>query len=217
MRFQIKHIKIHDFRAIDNLETDLWNRTIVSGPNESSKSTLVSAITYCLFGKSIDNDTTWGIVPNGRFGEVSPTIVLDCTIDERPARIERVYKAKKSRQGDFLEYATIVSVNGLELSQTEYRKWLAENLCDEQILRIFTNPRCFCEFPPAANKELTWAAQRRLLMSLIGGQQTDVEIVASTNRWMDLSDGVERHGGANVYLQYLKKQYTALEKQLLDF
>lgn len=217
MKFTINHVLIENFRAIQHIETDLWNKTIVSGPNESSKSTFASAITWCLFGRSIENDSMFEIVPFAKYGEVSPTVTIECLIDERPVTLQRVYKAKKARDGSFTGYETTTAINGIETGPRAFQDWISKNICDESIFRIVCNPKTFIESPPTNSKELNWQAQRRLLLSIIGGQQTDKEIAAGSNKWIDIVDQIDRFGDANTYLVYLKKRYATFQKDMDSF
>ncbi len=217
MNFEINHITINNFKGIKHIESDLYHKTIIQAANECFKTTVCSAIYWCLFGCDIDNRSTFKITPYGEHGKVSPTVRIDCELDDRKITIGRIYKLKKTRDGAFSEYQTVCEINGIESTITDFKKWIDRNICSEQILKIITNCRAFCEFPPMNNKELPWVAQRRLLLSIIGGQQSDKEIAESTNRWMDLSDGIERHGDANTYLVYLKKRYAAFQKDMDSF
>lgn len=217
MKFQIKHIKIENFRGIEYFDTDLWRNTIVSGPNEANKSNFSSAITWTLFSKSIESDSTFDVVPYSRYGEVSPCVTLECALDERFVTLQRKYLAKKTRDGKFSEYQTVCAVNGLECGPQEFKNWLSSNICDESILRILVTPQSFMDAPAVRPKELPWQSQRRMLMSIIGGQRTDAELARETNKWLDLVEPIDRHSGANVYLAYLKKKFSTLQKNMDDF
>lgn len=217
MNFKIDHISIDNFRAIEKLETDLWDRTIVSGANESAKSTFASAITWALYGNDVENNSTFEIIPFGKYGEVSPTVILECKIDDRPITIARVYKAKKHRDNTFDCYETKSFVNGLEMGIRKFNEWISQNICSPKIFRIISNPKMFIENPPCEQKELTWQAQRKMLLDIIGGDTTDLDIVKSSNRWIDLVEPIERYSDATQYLKYLKTRYSEIQKELDTF
>lgn len=215
--FKIAHIKIENFRAIQSLETDLWDKTIISGDNETGKSTFASAITWCLFGKDVENNNTFEIVPTGGYGELSPCVTLECKIEDRPSTVCRLYKACKARDGSFTEYKTVTSVNGIEIGVRKFQEWISTNICNEQVFKILSNPKTFVEDCPKEPKELMWQAQRRLVMSIINNNQTDLDVAATSNKWNDLVDPFKRYGDATSYLAYLKKAYSDSQKQLNSF
>lgn len=215
--FKITYIKIENFRAIQSLETEMWDTTTLLGDNETGKSTFASALTWCLFGKDVENNTTFEIVPTGGYGELSPCVTLECKIEDRPATICRLYKACKARDGSFTEYKTVTSVNGLEMGVRKFQEWISTNICNEQVFKILSNPKTFVEDCPKEPKELMWQAQRRLIMSIINDNQTDSDIASASNKWSDLVDPFKRYGDSTAYLAYLKKAYSDAQKQLDAF
>lgn len=214
MNFKINHILIENFRCFDKLETDLWGRTRIEAANEAGKTGLVSAILWALTGKDADGNSTFEIVPYGEFGRVSPSVTLECEIDERPVTLRRLYKAKFARDKSFTGYATETSVNGLSVGVKAFQDWISQNICQETVFKILSSPKTFVENPPCAPKELTWQAQRRFLMSILGDELSDYEIAQSSNKWIDLVEPVQRYGDATKYLAFLKKQYSDTQKQL---
>lgn len=217
MNFKINHIQIDNFRAFEHLETDLWDKTLISGDNETGKSTFASAITWCLFGKDIENNTTFEIVPTGKYGESSPSVVLDCNINKRIVTLSRLYKACKSRDGTFTEYKTVTSVNGLEVGVRKFQEWISQNICNEEVFKILSNPKTFVEDCPKEPKELLWQSQRRLLMGLIKDNVTDKEIVNENKEWEDLYEPLNRYNTVTEYFKYLKTKYSESQKKLDSF
>lgn len=214
MNFKINHICIENFRCFDKLESDLWDTTIVTGSNESGKSSLASAILWCLTGKDAEGNSTFEIVPNGKYGEVSPAVTLECKIDDKPVTLKREYKAKFTRDKKFSDYAVTTYINGIETGVRKFQEWVSKNICDEQVFKILSNPKTFVEDCPKEAKELVWQAQRRLLMSIIGGQKTDVELAETNEQWHDLVEPLKRYDNASQYLTYLKKLYSESQKAL---
>jgi DNA repair exonuclease SbcCD ATPase subunit len=214
MKFSINHIKIENFRCFEKLETDLWNVTSISASNEVGKSTVATAILWVLTGKSADGDSTFAIVPMGKEGSVSPSVTLDCILDDKPVTLNRTYKAKFARDKTFQGYETVTSINGLECGVKQFQSWITQNICDEKVFKLLVNPKTFAENPPKDAKQLEWQSQRMLLMQIIGGQQTDKEIAASSNKWLDLQEPLQRFDNASQYLTFLTKQYKELQKSL---
>lgn len=217
MDLKITHVMIENFKAIESLETDLWNKTTVTGDNECSKTTFASAILWCLTGKDAEGNTNFEIVPIGQFGKVSPAVTLECMVGDRPVTLKREYKAKYARDKSFSGYATTTYINGVETGVRAFGEWISNKICNEQVFKILSNPKTFTENCPREPKELEWAAQRRLLLSILGDQQTDLNIAQSDDKWSDLVDHLNRYDSASVFLTFLKKQYSELQKSLDGF
>lgn len=214
---KINHVTIENFRVFDRLETDLWNKTEIVGDNAVGKTSLASAIIWCLTGKDADGNTSFEIVPMDQFGKVSPAVTLECVVGDRPVTLKREYKAKYARDKSFSGYATTTFINGVETGVRKFDEWVSTRICNEQVFKILSNPKTFTENCPKEPKELDWQARRRLLLSILGDQKTDLDIAESDDKWSDLVDPLKRYDSATVYLSFLKKQYSELQKSLDGF
>lgn len=217
MEFKINHVKIENFRCFDSVDTDLWLNTLVEGSNESGKSTFASSILWCLTGKDVEGNSTFEIVPIGKYGEVSPSVELECIVGERPVTLKRTYKAKFTRDKKFSDYAVTTHINGIETGVRKFQDWVSNNICNEQVFKILSNPKTFVEDCPKETKELVWQAQRRLLMSIIGDQKNDYEVAMSDAKWELIAESLKRYDNANQYMMYLKKEYSQRQKELDSF
>ena len=217
MDFKIKHVKIENFRVFETLDTDVWNKTLIESDNAVGKTSFASAILWALTGKSVDGESVFEIVPIGKFGEVSPSVELECAIGEKPVTLKRVYEAKFTRDKKFSDYAVITYINGIETGVRKFQAWITKNICDEQIFKILSNPKTFVEDCPKESKELTWQAQRKFLLSILGGQKTDAELAETDAQWEPIADALKRYDNANQYLVYVKKKYADAQKALNDF
>ena len=217
MDFRVNQVSIENFRAIEKIETKLWNETIVSGDNECSKSSFVSAILWCLTGKDIENNSTFEIVPIGKYGKVNPTVTLECVIGDKPVTLKREYKAKFTRDKQFSDYSVVTYINGIETGVRKFQEWVTANICNEQVFKILSNPKTFAEDCPKEPKELMWQAQRRLLIGIIGEQKTDLELAQTETQFKDLVEHLKRYDSATQYLTFAKKQYSETQKELDSF
>ena len=217
MDFKINHILIENFRCFERLETDLWDNTVIEAANEGGKSTVASAILWVLTGKDIEGNSSFEIVPSGKVGVVSPCVTLECMVDEKPVQLKREYKAAFTRDKKFADYVTVTYINGLETGVRKFGEWISKNICNEQVFKILSNPKTFPEDCPKEPKELMWQAQRRLLMSIIGDQKSDLEIAKSDKKWDVIVEPLERYDSASQYLTFLKKQYSDAQKQLEEY
>lgn len=214
MNFQINHIQIENFRCFDKFETDIYPNTKIFGDNESGKSTLASAITWALFGKDIDNTVKFSIVPYTKCGLVSPVVELKCVVNDIHHTIKRRYKAKYFQDKTFNTYETETFIDELKVSNSDFVKWIEENICSENVFRILSNPKTFVENCPKKQSELMWQAQRKMLLSIIGGLEKDTEMVHDSTRWADIVDGVCRYNDAAEYLRFLKTQYKETNSKI---
>ena len=217
MKISIKHVKIENFRVFETLDTDVWDKTLIESDNAVGKTSFASAILWALTGKSLDGESGFEIVPIGKYGEVSPSVELECVIGERPVTIKRVYEAKFTRDKKFSDYAVTTYINGIETGVRNLKNWISTNICNEQVFKILSNPKTFLEDCPKENKELKWMAQRRLLLSILGGQKTDSEIAQSDAQWEPIAEALKRYDNANQYLVFMKKKYADAQKALNDF
>lgn len=217
MDFKIKHIKIENFRCFEKIDTDLWDKTLVEGPNESGKSSFASAILWVLTGKNVEGDTTFEIVPIGKYGEVSPCVELECMIGKKPVTLKRVYESKFTRDKKFSDYSVKTYINGIETGVRKFQDWISSNICNEQVFKILSNPKTFVENCPKETKELIWQAQRRLLISILGDSKTDAEIAELDVQWEPIAAELKRYDNANQYLLFIKKKYSDIQKTLNDF
>lgn len=217
MDFKINHIATENFRVFDRLETELWNKTEIVGDNAVGKTSLASAILWCLTGKDTEGNTSFEIVPMGQYGKVSPAVTLECVVGDRPVTLKREYKAKYARDKTFAGYATTTFINGVETGVRKFDEWVGTRICNEQVFKILSNPKTFTENCPREPKELQWQAERRLLLSILGDQQTDLDIAESDDKWADLVEPLKRYESATTYLAFLKKQYSELQKKLDEF
>lgn len=217
MDFKIDKIKIQNFRCFDDFETTLWNKTIVRGSNEAGKTSLATAILWVLTGKDAEGNSTFEIVPNGKYRIVSPSVEIDGMIDDTPVTLKREYKAKFTRDKQFSDYATVTYINGIETGVKKFQEWVTDKICDEQVFKILSNTKTFAEDCPKGQKELLWQAQRRLLMSLITEQKTDKQICEESDDFSPLREPMKRFDSVSQYLTLLKKELSETQKSIDAF
>lgn len=217
MDFKIKHVKIENFRVFENLDTDVWDKTLIESDNAVGKTSFASAILWALTGKSVEGETGFEVVPIGKYGEISPSVELECAIGEKPVTLKRVYEAKFTRDKKFCDYAVTTYINGIETGVRKFQDWISTNICNEQVFKILSNPKTFVEDCPKEAKELKWMAQRKFLLSIRGGQKTDAELAESDSQWEPIAEALKRYDNANQYLVFMKKKYADTQKALNDF
>lgn len=217
MNFKIKELYINDFRCMTGENKFvLEDKTKVYGDNETGKSTFASAILWCLTGKNVDGSSNFEIVPYGKYGIASPLVRMVCDVDNKEVELSREYKANFARDKTFNEYITVCSINGIEYGSRKFQEWIDKNICNEQVFKIIGNPYTFIENPPKEPKELIWQTQRRMLFSLVGGNN-DADIMESDATWQPLSPYFKKFDTGEQILTYLKTQMKKVNETLISF
>lgn len=214
-----KSLEIKDFKGIEFLKFDFGNVNKIVGANETGKTTVADAISYCLTGKSSLGEKFFEIIPVGKEG-VSPTVKLEIEMDDgenkRYASLSRVYQAKYGRDKKFTgTYSTVCYINDAKCTVKEMDAWVESHICDSEIFRLVHDVRYFTENITTSGRELAWEAQRRLLMSICP-VKSDLQISGEDDKWAEISEQLKRYDTASDLLTALKQKYSALQKELDD-
>ena len=83
---RLKSLVIQDFKGIRNLEVDFEGKSVnIYGTNETGKTTIIDAFTWCLFGKDSLGQSNFAIKPRDEFGNerlgLEPTVEVTLLID----------------------------------------------------------------------------------------------------------------------------------------
>lgn len=217
MKLIIKNIALHNFRCFDDLSVELnEGRNAVYGDNETGKSTIASAILWCLTGKDVEGNSTFEIVKQGKYGTESAYVQMECLIDDAPATLKREYSLKQARDKSFLGYETKCYVNNIEKSIKKFQAYIDEKICNEVAFKILINPYTFLEHCPKESKELAWQAQRRLLITM-AHVQSDKAFATRRKEWANISGELARYDTTLEYRQSLKSERTRLQKAIDNF
>lgn len=219
MIVKFESLEIKDFKGIESLKFDFVDVTKIVGANETGKTTVADAISYCLTGKSSLGEKSFEILPVGKEG-VSPTVKLEIEMDDgdnkRYASLSRVYQAKYSRDKKFTgTYSTVCYINDAKCTVKEMDAWVESHICGSEIFRLVHDVRYFTENITTSGRELAWESQRRLLMSICPFK-TDLQIAEEDDKWAEISEQLKRYDTASDILTALKQKYSALQKELDD-
>lgn len=219
MIVKFESLEIKDFKGIESLKFDFVDVTKIVGANETGKTTVADAISYCLTGKSSLGEKFFEIIPVGKEG-VSPSVKLEIEMDDgenkRYASLSRVYQAKYSRDKKFTgTYSTVCYINDAKCTVKEMDAWVESHICDSEIFRLVHDVRYFTENITTSGRELAWEAQRRLLMSICP-VKTDLQIAGEDDKWAEIAEQLKRYDTASDLLAALKQKYSALQKELDD-
>ena len=126
---RIKHLHLENFCGLKEFDSDFSDRTLVSGKNETGKSTVRNAIFYVLTGKLADGSAADGIRPCDKNGEpinfVDIVVELETEHEGRNITFKKVQHQKwvshrgsneKSYEGD----ETLCEINGVPKKIKDY-------------------------------------------------------------------------------------------------
>lgn len=206
MKIIFKKIKIENFKNIEFLETELWNKTFVYGANETGKTTFADAISYVLTGKNSSGESQFEFVPVSSNG-LSPRVELEIEMtDKRGVKtvtLVRTYQAKQNKQKEFTgTYSTVCYVNGLKMGPKEFENWIEEHICNTEVFRLIHDVRYFTENISTNGRERPWETQRRLLFAICG-IKPDIDMAKHKKRFNELCSGLQMYDSVNQFLDAL--------------
>lgn len=163
MKLTIENIKIRNFKGILDKELSFKDgKNIIEGENGIGKTTILDAITWCLFGKNFADEKIFKIKPiiDGEEKKDLSTSV-ELTINDK--LIERIWDKD----------TTTIKLDGVKFGNREFVDYLRDNfmITDEEF-KALSN----IDYIP----KLHWKDLRSLVMSLVG-EITNQEVYAKGN------------------------------------
>lgn len=143
-----KHLAVRDFKGINEREIEFSDGvTVIYGPNYSGKTSLLDALYWVLFGKSLTGDTRFGIMPIGMDDCEPPCVTLILEVDGEPHTLmRRLLDGSK----------TDCTIDSVPIKVNDYDKWVTFIIMHVDRFKLFSNPMYFASLP--------WQEQRELFM-----------------------------------------------------
>ena len=171
-----KSIRLENFKAFPSLEISFApDVTNIFGRNESGKTTVLDAITWCLFNKDHLYRTAFAIKTHGADGIDIPrldhSVELEISIDGVDRTLRRTLKERWVKPHG--ETETVFSgnyqecyIDGQSVSSTDYAKYI-NDIVNETVFKSITSPTYFLSLP--------WGTKREFLSRLAGEiKQSDI-------------------------------------------
>lgn len=151
MKIVLKEIKIKNFKGVSDLSLSFSeNKNILEGENGIGKTTVLDAITWCLFGKNFADEKIFKIKPIIDGEEKKDlTTVVELTLNDK--KIER----------SVVDGTATVKVDDVKFGISEFNRYLEDNfLITDEEFKALSN----IEYIPG----LHWKDLRSLIMGLVG-------------------------------------------------
>lgn len=197
--FKFTHLKVENFRGLINFECDFdddYNE--ITGENSTGKTTVLSSILWCLFGKDLYERKTFPITPiiDGEVRKEMTTRV-ELTIN-RSFVIERTWDNVKSE----IRYGFIDSQdkkNMVKTTQGNFNTILLQKFVEEEEFKALSNINYLPNLP--------WQKLKDFIYNLIG-EVTDEEVLEKVN--MPLCENFIRNLGFIALSNKLKETKNLL-------
>lgn len=202
---RIKHIFLQNFCKFygsNVVDTDLYDRTEVSGVNETGKSTIKRAIQYIFGCRDENGREITGIRPHDKDGnDIDGDITAEVTVEiggtERT--IKKVCKKEYNKKGELKGNVTEYYVDGISKKAKEFEQFLADSVTIKEMLSLCINANTLMSLNPT---------DQRLTLSQYFSQ-SEAEIAASIPEFVPLVKKLE--------VGNIKSLKSSLNKDLNDW
>ena len=202
---RIKHIFLQNFckfYGYNTLDTDIYDRTEISGANETGKSTIKRAIQHIFGCRDENGKEISGIRPHDKDGnDIDGDITAEVTVEiggtERT--IKKVCKKEYNKKGELKGNVTECYVDGISKKAKEFEQFLADSVTLKEMFSICINANALLSLNPT---------DQRLTLSQYFSQ-SDAEIAASIPEFAPLVKTLE--------VGNIKSLKSSLNKELNDW
>lgn len=170
---RIKHIFLQNFCKFygsNVVDTDLYDRTEVSGVNETGKSTIKRAIQYIFGCRDENGREIAGIRPHDKDGndiDGDITAMVTVEVDGEEKVLKKVCRQNYNKKGEFTGNVTDYSINDIPKKQADFDSFLEECACDKNRFSLCIN---------AMTLLLKGGTDQRALLADMFGQHSNDDI-----------------------------------------
>lgn len=170
---RIKHIFLQNFCKFygsNVVDTDLYDRTEVSGMNETGKSTIKRAIQYIFGCRDENGREITGIRPHDKDGndlEGDITAMVTVEVGGEEKVLKKVCRQNYNKKGEFTGNVTDYSINDIPKKQADFDSFLEERACDKNRFSLCIN---------AMTLLLKGGTEQRAILADMFGQHSNDDI-----------------------------------------
>ena len=170
---RIKHIFLQNFCKFygsNVVDTDLYDRTEISGVNETGKSTIKRAIQYIFGCRDENGREITGIRPHDKDGnDIDGDITAEVTveIDGTDKVLKKVCRQNFNKKGEFTGNVTDYYVNDIPKKAADFEAFLEESVCGKDKFSLCIN---------AMTLLLKGGTDQRALLADMFGQHSNDDI-----------------------------------------
>lgn len=217
--FKIKKIRIENFKGIRAFETELGQRTTISGANATGKTSIIGAFLWTLFGKDSQDRTdsgrgSFGIKTVNEQGNIieklnhEVTVWLTCggqTLELTRRLSERWVKKARATEPVFEGNTTTCIWNGVEIGVNEWNKRIEEHIMPIGLFKMLTNPRYFPNLP--------WQEQLDVLTKMIGNVTAE-DIAEGNPEYKAALEGIGAGNSIQDRITTITTEHRRLKKRI---
>lgn len=170
---RIKHIYLQNFCKFygsNRLDTDIYDRTEISGVNETGKSTIKRAIHHIFGCRDENGKEISGIRPhdkdgNDLGGEITAMVTVEVGGEEKV--LKKVCRQNYNKKGEFTGNVTDYYINDIPKKQADFDRFLEECVCDKNRFSLCIN---------AMTLLLKGGTEQRAILADMFGQHSNDDI-----------------------------------------
>ena len=142
---RIKHIYLQNFckfYGYNTLDTDIYDRTEISGANETGKSTIKRAIHHIFGCRDENGKEISGIRPHDKDGndlDGDITEMVTVEVDGEEKVLKKVCRKNYNKKGEFTGNVTDYYINDIPKKQADFDSFLEECACDKNRFSLCIN------------------------------------------------------------------------------
>lgn len=142
---RIKHIYLQNFckfYGYNTLDTDIYDRTEISGANETGKSTIKRAIHHIFGCRDENGKEISGIRPHDKDGndlDGDITEMVTVEVDGEEKVLKKVCRQNYNKKGEFTGNVTDYYINDIPKKQADFDSFLEECACDKNRFSLCIN------------------------------------------------------------------------------
>lgn len=208
-------VLIKNFKGIKELYVKFSDNTTIFGQNATGKTTIVDAVTYCLFGTDSLGNSKFEIRPLDKNGNKIHNIVISVClflrIDGKKTELKRElsenWVKKRGSENPVLQgNVGSYEIDGYPRSEKDYKEYI-NSIVSDDLFKMLTNPTYFPNMP--------WKDQRATIMKF-ASDVSDVELATKDSRFAGLLPEIEKAPSTDDIKNKYQKSLNELKKKQIE-